>query len=285
MEIVADSTLQLAPARVRELGIHVLDHPLFLNGAPYAATWSMSQEEKDRLRDLIADKGNKVTTSGLVATDVACCWNALRGTRILSMHQAFANSRASAAVLEQVRRERPGEDVTLFDSEHLTVAYTVQVLEAAKARLRGASDDEILALVQANRPRVGHLGAVYDLFFLHRSGRLGLVPALLGSAIHLLPILSATDQPGVLKAAGRVRTSAQALARMVQGIEEHLDRHGSRRLSAVIAHCGPREPEARQLADLLRARPWDVEVEVHPSGFANMPHEGPDFFDVGFLAR
>ena len=68
MVIVSESTLQLAPERIRELGIRIVEYPLFVNGAPYPASVSMSREAKDELRRLIMDKHNTVTTAGLQPT-------------------------------------------------------------------------------------------------------------------------------------------------------------------------------------------------------------------------
>ena len=30
---------------------------------------------------------------------------------------------------------------------------------------------------------------------------------------------------------------------------------------------------------------WDTTIEVHHTNYADMPHEGPDFYDVGYIAH
>ena len=282
MVIVSESTLQLAPERIRELGIRVVEYPLFVNGARYPASVAMSRAEKDELRQLIMDKNNRVTTAGLAPEDLRRMYRSLEGEKIVSIHQSFHNSRATAEVLRMVRGELADLDIHLFDTEHLTAGFTVQVLEAAKAVKAGAGFEELCRLLERNRRATRHLGAVYDLFFLNRSGRIGLARAVLGTAMKVIPLLSSTGESGVIKSIGKARTYPQVNARFVDIMAADMEGAKAGRLSAVIVYCGRHEPETEHLKSLILERGWDASVEIHYTNHSNMPHEGPDFYDIGY---
>jgi len=283
MVIVSESTLQLSHERIQELGIRIVEYPLFLNGCPYSVSISMSREEKDELRRLIMDKNNKVTTAGLQSEDLHRMYRSLEGQKIISMHQSFNNSKATAEVLRKVRSELSGLDIFLFDTEHMSAGFTVQVLEAAKALQAGIGFDGLRRLLESNRRSTRHLAVIYDLFFLQRSGRLGLAKAVLGTAMQIIPLLSSTEESGVIKSIGKAKTYLQANAKFVQIMADELESRKAKRLSAVIVYCGPHLKEAEQLQGLILEKGWEASVEIHYTNHSNMPHEGPDFYDVGFI--
>jgi DegV family protein with EDD domain len=285
MVIVSESTLQLGPERIRELGIRVVEYPLFLNGKQYPASVSMSAEEKEELRRLIADKRNKVTTAGLQSEDLRAMYRSLEGEQVVSMHQSFNNSRATAEILRKVWSEENRPDILLFDTEQMSAGYTVQVLEAAKAVKAGIGLDELGRLLESNRGSTRHLGAIYDLFFLQRSGRLGLAKAVLGTAMKIIPLLSSTGESGVIRSIGKAKTFVQANERFVEVMAEELRSRNAKRVSAVVVYCGPHLQEAEHLRSAILESGWDAEVEIHYSNHSNMPHEGPDFYDLGYIVH
>jgi DegV family protein with EDD domain len=285
MVIVTGSTLQLSYERIEELGIKVVEYPLFVNGAPYPVSISMSRERKDELRELIMDKNNRVTTAGLQKDSLEKVYRGIGSDKIVSIHQSFNNSKATAEVLRSLRGELRDLDIYLFDTEHLTAGYTIQVLEAAKAIQNGIDFENLQRLLEKNRSAARHLGALYDLFFLKRSGRLGLAKAVLGTTMKIIPLLSSTEESGVIQSIGKARNPAQVNARFIQIMGEDLKKHNSRTLSAVIVYCGPHLQECERLKEMIHATGWDATVEIHYTNHSNMPHEGPDFYDIGYIVH
>jgi len=215
-------------------------------------------------------------------------YNKFKGEKIISFHQSFNNSKATAAVLRKAREEMSNSsDIELFDSYHIAAAYTVQVLEAAKAIQSGVNYDDLIAMMEKNRQNTRHLGVIYDLFFLHRSGRLGLAKAILGKAMKIIPLLGSTEESGVLKSVGKVKTFIQANQKFIRIIEEDLKAKNSETLSAAITYCGSHEKEAQHLKGLIESRVesrgWNTSVEIHYTNHSNMPHQGPDFYDFGYI--
>lgn len=286
MVIVADSALQLNYATIEQLDIKVVEYPMYLNGEPYPVSISMSREEKDKLRMLLKDKKNKVTTSGLREEDLLAMYEKYKGEKIISLHQSGRASTATAAVIKKILSENRDLDITYLDSHHLTAGYSVIVLAAARAAAEGKSFDEVVELIKEVRENTRHLGVVYDLFYLQRTGRIGLAKAILGTAMKIISILGSSEEPGVLKSIGKVKTFAQANQRFLKIIKEDIESKNGKTIKAVISVIGPHEKEADHLKNLVDGFAEEngigSEIEIHYTNHSNMPHAGPDFYDIGY---
>ena len=282
MKIVAGSALQLEQKTVKELGLEVVEYPMYLNGDDYPVSMAMTREEKDKLRLLLKDKNNKVTTSGLREEDLKAAYRACGGDRIISLHQAGKASTATSAMINRVLSENPEFDVTFMDSHHLTAAYSVVVQQAAEAAAEGMEYDELVKYIEKVRANTRHLGCVYDLFYLHRTGRIGLAKAVMGSAMKIIALLGSSDDPGILVSIGKVKNYIQANTRFVNIVKEDFAKKNGKRVRAVLSVIGPHEKEAEDLKNRLEALDFPVQAEVHYTNHSNMPHAGPDFYDLGF---
>lgn len=283
MTVVAGSALQLSPERIRDLEIEVVNYPMYLNGEPYPVSMEMSREEKDRLRTILKDKSNKVTTSGLVKEDLLEVYNRHRGEKIISIHQAARASTATMTMIQDLLAENRDLDVEYVDTGFLTAAYSVLVQETALAVQAGRTFDEVMELIRTMKQNTRHLGAVYDLFYLHRTGRIGLAKAVMGTAMKIIPLLSSSPDPGTLVSVGKAKNHAQANQRFVKIIQDELAQKKGRRLHAVISVIGPHEEEAEHLRQLVDGLEVETRVEVHYTNHSNMPHAGPDFYDIGYV--
>lgn len=285
MKLIVDSAVQLSPETLDSLGVKVAEYPMYLNGEPYPVSIRMSREQKDTLRLLLKDKDNKVTTSGLREEDLVALYTASKGEKILSLHQSGKASTVTQAVIRKILSERKDLDVTYLDAHHLTAAYSVLVLDTAQNIKAGLGYDEVVARFEKARSRTRHLGVVYDLFYLHRTGRIGLAKAVLGTAMKIISILGSSDEPGVLKSIGKVKNHIQANQRFASIVREDMERLGARKLTAVISVIGPHEAEAEHLRKSIAELGYEASITVSYTNHSNMPHAGPDFYDIGYIAR
>ena len=283
MVIVAGSALQLNPQTVRDLGIEVVNYPMYLNGEPYPVSMDMSREEKDKLRLLLKDKNNKVTTSGLVKEDLMAAYNRHPGEKIISIHQAARASTATMTMIQDLLAASADLDVEYVDAKFLTAAYTILVQEAALAVKAGKSFEEVMELIRTMQDNTRHLGSVYDLFYLHRTGRIGLAKAVMGTAMKIIALLSSSEVPGTLISVGKAKNHLQANQRFLKIIQDELAEKNGTVLHAVISVIGPHEDEAEHLRKLVDGLDVETRVEVHYTNHSNMPHAGPDFYDIGYV--
>lgn len=294
MVLVASSVLQLSSERIRELNIRVVEYPLFVNGEPYPASIHMSWADKQALREIIKEQRNRVTTAGLGHAELVQAYHSAPPGRVVHMEQSLTVTSASAEMMNQVAREYPRLDLVQFDTRAIAAAYSIQVLEAARAVHRGIADDALLEFISTNRRNTGHLGVIYDLSFLHRSGKIGFAKALLGTAFNVIPLLGSSGEPGRLTSVGRAKTAVQANSLFLRRIAEEMKARQGKRISALIAYCGDHEKEALHMKELLQDMRWETglagrpvsgaaTVEVHYTNHSAIPHQGPDFYDIGYV--
>ena len=282
MILVVDSALQLEQAAIKKLNLEVAEYPMFLNGEPYEVSMDMDRAAKDALRLCLKDKANVVTTAGLKEEDLIGIYKKYEGDQILSLHQAGKASTATQAVLKKILSEYKNYDIEYIDAHHLTAAYSVIVQLAGEAVKAGKNRDEVKELILRSRENTRHLGMVYDLFYLHRTGRIGLAKAIMGSAMKIHAILSSSDEPGILKSIGKVKNYHQANQRFIKLIQEDMELKQGKSLRGVISVIGPHDKEAQDLKELVENLDFPSHVEVHFTNHSNMPHAGPDFYDIGY---
>ena len=290
MKIIVDTTCQLEPRRIKELDLNIIDYPLLLNGKEVDHHWDMPEvrREKEKFIELLKDKKNRASTSGISKSAMIDAFESCGGDEILFIVQSLNNTKATANTIRKVLTDHPEYDVKVFDTEILASGVGAQTLALLREmETRDMTRDECYELLIRNRANAYVVGVLYDLFYLHRSGRLGLAKAAMGTAMGLHPLLSSTPQSGVLKSTGKVRNFKQANIRFLDAIKEQMDARNSRVLTVNMAYAGEHEKECLQLKDLLYQAAekygWDIRVDINFSNFSLLPHMGPDFYEMGYV--
>ncbi len=126
---------------------------------------------------------------------------------IASLSGIFNASRIAAENIPNARIE-------LVDSKHVSMSLGWLVILAARAARDGQSLDEIKTLVEDARARVHIIAMLDSLEYAQRGGRLGKGAALVGTLLHVKPLLSAVN--GEIVPVENVRTQKRALERLVE---------------------------------------------------------------------
>lgn len=290
MKIIIDSTCQLEPERIKELGLTIVDMPILMNGEVYPQTWDMPnwREEKEKFIELMRDKKNKITTIGASETQFVEAFEKNKGEEMIVITQALRNTQATADGLHAALKNHPEYDVKPFDSRSLVSGVGVQLL-ALLNEIKGkdVTRDECLAILEKNCENTHVMGALYDLFYLHRGGRVGLAAAVMGTAIGIIPLLYAVPGSGEIKAMGKARNYKQACARFISTIKEQMAEKNSKKITVAMSYVGGHDKECLYMKNLFEAAAeelgWDLYFEMNYSNFAHMPHLGPDYFEMGYV--
>lgn len=290
MKIIIDSTCQLEPERIKELGLTIVDMPILMNGEVYPQTWDMPnwREEKEKFIEKMRDKKNKITTIGASETQFVEAFEKNKGEEMIVITQALRNTQATADGLHAALKNHPEYDVKPFDSKSLVSGVGVQLL-AMLNEIKGkdASRDECLAILEKNCENTHVMGALYDLFYLHRGGRVGLAAAVMGTAIGIIPLLYAVPGSGEIKAMGKARNYKQACARFISTIKEQMAEKNSKKITVAMSYVGEHDKECLYMKKMFEAAAeelgWDLYFEMNYSNFAHMPHLGPDYFEMGYV--
>jgi len=283
MVIVADSAVQISHEDLKALGVEVCNYPMYVDGEPIDVSMDMSSEAKDEIRAILKDKNRNVSTSGLREDDLLEIYRRHADEPILSVHQSTRASTASAQVIAKIIREHPEMDITHYDARHLVSGYSIIIREAALRLRNGADRQEMDRFLTAAPEKTRHYGVLYDLFYLSRTGRIGKAKAAMGTAMKIIPILSATDPPGDLKSLGKVKKYPQAIRKFTELVVRDRERWPNAPLRALVSYIGPHRTEAEELKAAVEALGGDVEVLLYGTNHSNMPHAGPDYFDIGYM--
>lgn len=290
MKVIIDSTCQIEPKRIKELDLGFIDYPLYLNGEQYEHYWDLPniREEKDKYIDLIRDKKSKGSTSGITEEAFINAFELYKDDEILLITQSINNTKATGNTLNKVLKEHPEYDIKAFDTEILASGVGAQGLALLRdMKKKKLTRDECYALLEKNRANAYVVGVLYDLFYLHRSGRIGLAKAAMATAMGLYPLLSSTPQSGVLKSTGKVRNFKQANARFIDAIKEQMEERDSKTLTVNMAYTNEHIKECLHMKEILEKTAkelnWKLQVDINYTNFSLIPHMGPDFYEMGYV--
>jgi DegV family protein with EDD domain len=220
----------------------------------------------------LAVRGQRVSTSRPTPGDfVGAYRRRLAGgaDRIVSIHlSAELSGTVDAARLAAAQ---VGEHiVTVIDTRSAAMGHGFAVLAAARAAAAGADAETVAAAARDTAAATRTLFVVDTLEYLRRGGRIGSAASMIGTALAVKPVLHMAD--GRVVPLEKVRTSARALARLVQRGVEAAD---SGPVSIAVHHLAAPERAERLAADLRERIPGLRELYVSELGAAIGAHVGP----------
>ncbi len=147
------------------------------------------------------------------------------------------------------------------------------VLRAREMAGRGASLDEILVALDAQRSSQRLYACIPDLSHLQRTGRIGRAQAALGTLMRIVPVLS--FESGQVVAKAQVRTFSRAQEAMLDLLLAEVEEVSRARF--VVVHTNAPELAAANLQRLLQrldgAHPQSA--EIWEAGPVIATHGGP----------
>lgn len=151
------------------------------------------------------------------------------GNQVLYLGISSGISATINSALQAKAELGDSENLIVMDSQFVSMALGLMVLEVAKAAENGASLQECYQLAQDAVGRIGVFFTVDTLEYLHRGGRINSAKRLLGSALNLKPIMEIRD--GKIELVESVISRKKALNRMVDLIEKGVDGRSPVRLA------------------------------------------------------
>jgi DegV family protein with EDD domain len=266
VRVVTDSTADLPPEVVQELGITVVPLLVLFGNEVYRDGVDLSSEEFFR----------RLTTSPVLPTtsqpsvgDLLEAYRKLAsGTNeIVSIHVSAGVSGTCESALQAANSLGGSPRVEVVDSQSTSMGLGYQVIAAARAAQAGASLEDAAAVARSVGRRHHLLALLETLEYLRRGGRIGRAQAFLGSILNLKPLLSFRD--GVVHPVARVRTRARALEQLLR----HSLSHGELEDVAVIHGTTPED--ADMLAQRVREQLPSVPIYVGRLGPVLGVHGGP----------
>ncbi len=238
-----------------ELSIDEFYRRLVAPGAPFPTTAACSPAVfESTFRGLLADGADAVvciTVGGGLSSTVKAARLALDAFRGLPVH--------------------------VVDSDTLAAGQKLLAFLAQAAAERGATAEEIVALVEGRKSDVVIYIALETLDNLRRSGRISAAQAAIGSILSVKPIFAVKD--GVVDTADKPRTRARARARLL----ELLAADAVDEIAVMHTHAPNIEVFADELAQLT-GLPRD-RVTIGLIGSSVAPHVGPGAYGAALLLK
>ena len=265
VKIVTDSTSDIPADLVAELGVTVVPSYVMFGLETYRDGVELSRQQF--YEKLVATKVIPSTAAPPpdayleVYRRLAEETDEIASIHLASRYSAIYNSASVAA------GDASGVRIAVIDSEQITMGFGWLVVAAAEAAQRGASLDEIVALVNAMKPRTRVLAALGTLEYLHRGGRVDWIRALVGTLLRIKPIIEI--RTGEVNLAERARTLKRSLERLLALVQElgPLER-------AIVLHTNAPDLASGFADQLQQVHPqWKRRIEQ--AGVTIASHAGP----------
>ncbi len=276
VRIVTDSVADVPPELAADWQVTVVPLSVQIGGVVYRDRIDLTPEQF--YRRLIEERALPQTSVPPPALfETAYRQQLEAGYDVLSIH---VSQRVSGTfdVARLAAKDLPADRIRVVDSGLITIAQLLVVRAAALHARAGASLDSVAGLVARLAPRTTFYALLDTLEFLERGGRISRLASTLGSLLSLKPIVSVRG--GELVPAGRVRTRAKGLERLVEITLQHQPLDGP----LVVAHSN-----APEVAEVLRRRLQErcpaAETLVCELGAVVGAHAGPGAVGTGVRWR
>lgn len=267
VKIVTDSTLDLPMDQIKDLDVTIVPLTVTIDGVSYKDGVDITSSEFAKLLVTAQD----IPQSSQPSTgDFLSVYSELdnKGYDIVSIHMSSGMSGTYQSA--QTAAGMSDANVTVVDSEYISVALGFQISEAAKLAKEGKGVEEIINKIAEVRKETSLYLMVDTLDYLLKGGRIGRGRALVGSLLKIKPVASLQD--GVYTPVAKVRTYAQLIKFFRETYEKEAE--GKKVKGIGISHI-----EARQLADQVKEALAEVsgfqEISIIETTPIVSTHTGP----------
>ena len=190
-----------------------------------------------------------------------------------------ATYQSSVIAVEELRARFPERKIFTVDTLCASLGQGLLVYLAAKKQQAGASIEEVRDWAEENKLHLCHWFTVDDLHFLKRGGRISAATAVLGSMLHIKPVLHVDDE-GHLINMGKARGRGASLTALVDHMEETAIDPASQ---VVFISHGDCLADAEKVAGDVKKRLGVKEVVINHVGPVIGAHSGPGTLALFFL--
>ena len=283
--IITDSTTDLAPEMIRELGVQVAPLCYVMDGSTYhniPGGGEMSDQAfYQKLRE-----GTMPTTTQINSEEFVALFTPVLEAGEDILYIAFSSGLSgtcqSAHLAARELKDRfPERRVEVFDSLCASMGEGLLVYHAATRKNQGATMDEVLAWLKENVLHLCHWFTVDDLNHLKRGGRVSTATALVGTMLGIKPVLHVDDE-GHLIPMEKVRGRRASLDALVKHMAETAINPAEQTI--FISH-GDCQADCDYVADQIRQKLGTKNIVTNFIGPVIGAHSGPGTVALFFVGE
>jgi DegV family protein with EDD domain len=277
VRIIADTTCSLPPGLTRRLGITVMPQIIMFGEQTFRDDSELTTEQfLSRLRaspTLPKTSAPPPVLYGPVIRKILAGGDSIL---IVCPSAEVSGTLRSAEVAAQ---EFPDAPIHIIDMRTIAGMLGAAVLQADQWAKQGLPAEQILARLEALKPRQRTYFVVDTLEYLYKGGRIGGAKRLMGEMLQVKPILRVAE--GKVDSFEQQRTRKRALSRLVELVEAECPPGDGSYLCLMEADA---EEAAAGLAAELKSKMNVGEIPVYELPPAIVTHGGPGILAVGFYA-
>ncbi len=267
--ILTDSNSGITQAEAKEMGVHVLPMPFYVNDELFYEEIDLSQEQF--YEKLMADVDIK--TSMPVVGELMDTWQRLLEEYDEIIHIPMSSGLSGACAAAATIAEDFDGKVHVVDNQRISVTLRQSVRDAKAMADAGMSASDISAKLMDTKLDASIYIMVDTLYYLKKGGRLTPAAAALGTLLHLKPVLQIQGEK--LDSFAKARTVKQAKTIMMDAIEHDMNtRFAGQKCEIAMAYTYDLEA-ANEFKAEVEARFPGYTIHMEPLSLSVSCHIGP----------
>lgn len=222
--ISTDSCCDVPSAELKEMDVHNILMPCIINGETTYPDFSTDQDYKEFFESI--QKGTMPTTTQLNSYELEIYFEKLlkenEGDLLhFSLSSGLSGTYDNAvAAAEAVMAKLPDRKVYILDSLAGSYGQAMLVDLAVDLRKKGHAFDKIIAILEEIKHKLQQWFFVDDLRHLKRGGRISSFSAIVGTVVHLKPVLTCNEK-GQIKVVHKCFGMQKVLKLIAESIEKY----------------------------------------------------------------
>lgn len=267
--VVTDSNSGITQEKGKELGVHVIPMPFYIDGELFLEDITLTQEAF--YEKLASDC--EISTSQPAPGEVMEFWDKLLKEYDEIVHIPMSSGLSSTCETAIMLSKDYDGKVEVVNNQRISVTQKTSVLDAVRLAKDGKSALEIKESLEAEKLEASIYITVDTLKYLKKGGRITPAAAAIGTVLNLKPVLQIQGEK--LDAFAKVRGWKQAKKTMLDAMEKDLlHRFGGKKMSLLAAYTCSAE-EAKSWKEELEDRFPNYTIDMDPLSLSVACHIGP----------
>ena len=216
--VVTDSNSGITQEKGKELGVHVIPMPFYIDGELFLEDITLTQEAF--YEKLASDC--EISTSQPAPGEVMEFWDKLLKEYDEIVHIPMSSGLSSTCETAIMLSKDYDGKVEVVDNQRISVTQKTSVMDAVRLAKAGKSALEIKEILEAEKLESSIYITVDTLKYLKRGGRITPAAAAIGTVLNLKPVLQIQGEK--LDAFAKARTVKQAKTIMTEAMKNDFEK-------------------------------------------------------------